>query len=218
MKQRQLVFLLFFGLLFCPGYGQNHGGQQAIIPLTMTLDEAIQTAREQSLTAMLAKHNFLVNYWQFRTYRAQFLPSLNLTSNLGQYNRSLIAVQNSETGGINYVNNDNLKNSLSLSIDQNIALTGGKVSLYTSLYRLDQFSPDKAVTYNSQPINISYNQPIRAFNSLKWQKKIEPKRFEKAKMEYLERMEDVTLSATQYFFDLLISQKELELARSSDAN
>lgn len=218
MKNRQLVFVLFFCLLCCPGYGQNNGGQQATIPLTMTLDEAIQTAREQSLTAMLAKHNFLVNYWQFRTYRAQFLPSLNLTSNLGQYNRSLIAVQNSETGGINYVNNDNLKNSLSLSIDQNIALTGGTVSLYTSLYRLDQFSPDKAVTYNSQPINISYNQPIRAFNSLKWQKKIEPKKFEKAKMEYLERMEDVTLSATQYFFDLLISQKELELARNSDAN
>ncbi|MEG1484373.1 MAG: TolC family protein [Bacteroidales bacterium] len=221
MERRQIAVTAFLCLLSLFGYGQNntqYGVDGRTIPLKMTLNDVIETAKEQSLTAMVAKHNFIVNYWQFRTYKAQFLPSLNLGSNLGEYNRSLVAVQNSETGEINYVNNDNLKNSLSLSIDQNIPFTGGKFSVYTSLYRLDQFAPDNSVTYNSQPINISYTQPIRAFNSLKWEKKIEPKKFERAKMQYLESMENVVTYATQLFFELLLSQKELELAQSSSTN
>lgn len=231
MKQRHLAFIVALAMLSSvAGYGQNSveatkelqketvKKEDGVIPITMTLEDVIQTAREQSLSAMMAKHSFLVNYWRFRTYRAQYLPSLNLGANLGQYNRSLVAVQNSETGEINYVNNDNLKNSLNLSIDQNIALTGGTVSLYTSLSRLDQFSPENSATYNSQPINISYTQPIRAFNSLKWEKKIEPKKFERAKMEYLETMENVTVYATQYFFELLLAQKELELSQSNMTN
>ena len=106
-------------------------------------------------------------------------------------------MQNSETGEINFVNNDNLRNTLTLSVDQNFALLGGTFSLYTSLNSLNQFSPDKKTTWNSQPINISYNQPIRAFNTLKWEKKIEPKRFEMAKMTYLESMESISVLAVK---------------------
>lgn len=215
MKMRYITCIaLFVASLFSPCYAQPTN----VDPLTMSLDDVLQTAREQSLSAMMAKHNFLVNYWRFRSYKAQYLPSLNLGANLGQYNRSLVAIQNSETGEINYVDNNNLKNGLNLSIDQNIALTGGKLSLYTSLNRLDQFSPNNSVTYNSQPVNISYNQPIRAFNSLRWERKIEPRKFEMAKKEYLESMENVTVYSTQLFFELLIAQKELELARNNNQN
>ena len=49
-------------------------------------------------------------------------------------------------------------NNISLSVDQNIALTGGKLSVYTQLYRLDQYSPHRSITYNSRPINITYIQ------------------------------------------------------------
>ena len=49
---------------------------------TMSLQEVIETAHSQSPSAILARHNFIVNYWQFRTYKAQFLPSLNLQGSL----------------------------------------------------------------------------------------------------------------------------------------
>ncbi len=214
IKNIMLLLIVFMGSNI---YAQSSQEQGATVKLDMGLDEVIKTAREQSLSAMIAKHNFLVEYWQFRTYKAQFLPSLNLGGGLGQYNRSLSTVQSSETGELNYVSNDYLINSLSLSVDQNIALTGGTVSVYTSLYRLDQFYYN-TTTYNSQPINISYTQPIRAFNSLKWEKKIEPKKFEVAKTTYLESMESVTVLAAQYFFTLLQSQMELEMAQTSGEN
>lgn len=208
------VFFVFVNA-FAMGGQQEHAVRKRLV---MTLDDVIQTARDQSQDALIVKHNFLVNYWEFRTYKAKFLPALNLQANLGQYDHSLVAVQNSQTGEINYVNNDNLRNSLTLSIDQNIPFTGGTVSVYTSLSRLDQFSPENAVTYNSQPINIYYNQPIKAYNSLKWEKKIEPKRFEMAKQTYLENMESITVTVTSYFFDLLLAQGQLDIAKKSYAN
>ncbi len=171
-------------------------------------------AQSKSLPALVAKYSFISSYWQFRSYKAQFLPSLNLGAQLGQYNRSIVALQDAETGETNYVQNDNMNNSLSLSIDQNIPFTGGTISLNTYLNRFDQFSPYGDLTYNSNPVNITYYQPIFQYNRLKWEKKTEPKRYEMSKRTYLENMEGIAVSATTYFFNVLRTQKSLEMARS----
>ena len=116
----------------------------------MTLEEVVETAREQSQASLIAKHNFLASYWQFRSYKAKLLPSLNLNASLGQYNRSITALQNSQTGEFNYIVNNNMNNNLSLSVNQSIAPTGGTLSLITSLSRLDQFSSQNPVTLHSR--------------------------------------------------------------------
>lgn len=188
------------------------------IKLRISLGEAIEIAKDQSPSALVAKHNFLASYWQFRAFRAQLLPSLNLSATLGNYNRSLVPLQNSETGEINYVANNNLKNSLSLSIDQNIALTGGRISLFTSLYRLDQFNSETPAMYNSQPINITYIQPLRTYNNLKWDKVTEPKRYERAKRRYLEQMENITGNVIPLYFDVLQAQQRLAMSSKNYDN
>ena len=208
---KKLLLLLSVVLVVVPLSAQK---QQ----LRMTLEEAIETARDQSPSALVAKHYFLASYWQFRTYKAQFLPSLNLEASLGQYNRSLLPLQNAETGEINYIKNNNLRNNLTLSIDQNIALTGGKFSVFTSLNRLDQFSPNNYALYNSQPLNINYSQPLTAYNSLKWEMKTEPKKYESARRSYLESMEDVTIAVTTLFFFFFSAQQKLEMATKNYQN
>ena len=211
-----LIAALFIGVVENV-YSQSasEGGQYHF---TMSLQDVIETAHAQSPSAVLAKHNFIVNYWQFRTYKAQFLPALNLQGSLGNYNRSLVPLQDAQTGEIGYLENNNLSNSLGLSVDQNIPFTGGSLSIVTSLNRLDQFSPVDMVTYNSQPVKITYSQPINAYNSLKWEKKIEPKRFELAQREYLSAMESITIAASTCFFDLLLAQKKVEMAHESHRN
>lgn len=188
------------------------------IKIKISLEEAIEIAKDQSPSALVAKHNFLASYWQFRAFKAQLLPSLNLSATLGNYNRSLVPLQNSETGEINYVANNNMKNSLSLSIDQNIALTGGRISLFTSLYRLDQFSSGKPANYNSQPINITYIQPLRTYNNLKWDKVTEPRRFERAKRRYLEQMENIIGNVIPLYFDVLQAQQRLAMSSKNYDN
>ena len=189
-------------------------GQDSVKHWEFTLEDVIVLAQSKSLPALVAKYSFISSYWQFRSYKAQFLPSLNLGAQLGQYNRSIVALQDAETGETNYVQNDNMNNSLSLSIDQNIPFTGGTISLNTYLNRFDQFSPYGDLTYNSNPVNITYYQPIFQYNRLKWEKKTEPKRYEMSKRTYLENMEGIAVSATTYFFNVLRTQKSLEMARS----
>ncbi len=213
-KLNRLLILpiVVFSLLSTHSFAQK-------IRLLMSLDEVIETAREQSPSALVAKHNFLASYWQFRAFKAQLLPSLNLSATLGQYNRSLVPLQNTQTGDINYIANNNLKNSLSLSIDQNIAFTGGKVSVFTSLYRLDQFnSSSNPIMYNSQPINITYVQPLRTYNTLKWDKVTEPKKYERAKRRYLDQLESILVNVSPMFFDVIQAQQKLTMSSKNYEN
>ena len=197
---RKRLLLVSIGWLLCSAItGQN------LTTRNITLEQAIEIAHARSPQVQMAQLNFMAQYWDFRSYKAQFLPSLNLHGNLGNYNRSLVDVRDPETGRISYVANNTLNNNLSISIDQNIPLTGGKVSLNTSLDRLDQFNYGTQI-YNSNPLTIHYTQPLRSFNELKWRKKTEPLRYEKEKKVYLESMENITLQTTSQFFSVLSAQ------------
>ena len=44
----------------------------------LTLDEVIKLSEEQSPNALMAKHRFRSSYWQYRTFVAQYRPSLTL--------------------------------------------------------------------------------------------------------------------------------------------
>ena len=188
------------------------------ITLYMTLEKVVEDARTQSLSALIAKHNYIVSYWEFRTYKAQFLPSLYLSGGVGEYNRSITRMQDAETGEFHYVNNNFLSNSLNLELKQNIPFTGGTISLNTYLDRTDQFSPKRSVNYNAQPIYMSYDQPLFAYNRLKWEKKIEPVKYEKAKREYLENVEEAVTVAVEYFFNLLLANENMQAAIRSKEN
>ena len=197
--RKKLILWIAGGLI-----GSVASGQSLVIG-KMTLEEAIGIAYTRSPQAQMVQLTFMSQYWSFRSYKAQLLPSLNLSGNLGNYNRSLVEVRDPDDGRISYVANNTLSNTLSVRINQNIAPTGGKVSLYTSLDRLDQFTYHTKI-YNSTPVSISYTQPLRSFNSLKWQKKTEPLQYEKAKKQYLESMENIVVQTSAYFFSVLSAQ------------
>lgn len=185
----------------------------------LNLNDAILLARQRSIDAILYRHQFLASYWQYRSFRAELLPSLNLGLTVPTFNHALVPLQNSETGEYKYVQDYSMRNSANLSIDQNIAPTGGKVSLYSSIERLDQFEPQRYHLYNTNPVSITYTQPIfGSFNTLKWDKKIEPERYQLAKYEYLENMEGVTIKAVDLFFNLASAQQKLNMAKMNFSN
>lgn len=183
----------------------------------LTLSEAIREARENSIDAMMAKHQFLGSYWEYRSHRANFLPSLSLSGSLPNFDRSLNSLQ-IPSGGYEYVQNYVMRNNIGLDLKQNIALTGGSISLHTGIERMDQYAPERFVNYNSSPISVILRQPIGAFNSLKWDKKIEPVKYERAKFVYLESMEYVTNTAVEIFFSQLVAQQNLAMAKQNYAN
>jgi outer membrane protein TolC len=68
------------------------------------------------------------------------------------------------------------------------------------------------------PLNIGIRQPIFEYNAYKWDTKIEPIKYEEAKRSYLEDMENVSIKATNYFFDLLLAQINMQIQLTNLAN
>ena len=201
MRHRSFIIILFLGCISC-------SAQQ------LTLSSAIQIAQENSYDAMVARLSFMSQYWSYRSFRAELLPAVSLSGGLLQFDRSMVEARNSDDGRISFVENNSMGNSVSLSVDQNIVPLGGKLSVQSYLYRLDQFSYDSKI-YNSQPIRLSYTQPLRAYNSLKWQKKTEPLKYENAKRTYLENMEEVAIEAVRLFFEVLAAQSTYQQSVST---
>lgn len=174
---------------------------------TLSLVDAIEMAKRNSYAAQVARYSFLGQYWNYRSYRAELLPSLNLSGGVMEFDRSIVEVRDPDTGRISYVDNNSLSNELSLSVNQNIPFLGGTLSLQSSLARLDQFDYDMK-TYNTVPLILSYTQPIKAYNALKWRKKTAPLEYENARRAYLEAMQDITINVTNLFFTVLSAQED----------
>ena len=157
---------------------------------SITLDEAIVIARTQSVDAAVALNELKTAYWEYRTFRANLLPEMNLKATLPSYNKKYNSYQQ-EDGTYTYVRNNNLQMSGELSIDQSIWFTGGTLSLNSSLDFLKQLDGDKSKRYMSVPIALTLNQPIFGVNNIKWDRRIEPVRYAEAKASFLSATENV---------------------------
>lgn len=173
----------------------------------MSLSDVVSIARSQSVQALEAKSAFVSDYWAWRSYQASRLPTLSLYGDLGNFNRYLNLLQDPSTGQMVYATSYNMQNSLGLMARQNITATGGSLSLYSDLSRIDQFGTNAGKTWYAQPVTLSYSQPIFRYNQFKWDKLISPKEYEKAKRAYLESMEEVTILAAQYYYDVMLARR-----------
>lgn len=198
MLKRKLLYILVGTALSITASAQRQ---------TMSLNDAILIAQQNSFDAQLARFSFMSSYWAYKSFRAELLPSMSITGGIMNFNHSRVEARNSEDGKINYVDNNSLTNSLTFSVDQQISSLGGTLSLQSYLYRLDQFDY-KMTTYNTLPLKLSYAQPLRSYNELKWRKKSEPKEYERAKKVYLENIEDVAIQVASLYFDAISAQSD----------
>lgn len=181
----------------------------------LTLSEVIQLAKDQSPQAILAKHRFRASYWQYKTYKADYLPSIKMTTTPLDYNRALMS--SLQKDGYEYIKVNSNTSSLGFELNQNIGLTGGRFYVTTSLDRVDDFNKDSS-SFKSVPYKIGFTQPIFGFNALKWNKKIEPIKYEEAKRNYLQSVENISMDASRLFFDLILAQQNLKTAKLNYAN
>lgn len=65
---------------------------------------------------------------------------------------------------------------------------------------------------------LTLNQPIFGVNNIKWNRRIEPLRYEEAKAEFISASENVALQAVTHFFNLLMAKENLGIARQNYDN
>ncbi|UZR97352.1 TolC family protein [Chondrinema litorale] len=183
----------------------------------MSIEEVIDRATTTSLLALKSTNIYLAGYWQYNSYKASLLPQVNLKLTPVDYNRSFSQQWNSNEEAFAYYETQTLNNYSTVSIDQNLAFSGGTLSLQSSLDHLENLTDDQYSAFNASPVQLAYTQPILGFNDFKWKKKLSPLAYELAKREYLEVMQQARLFAINYYFDLLIAQVSLEIAKSNQA-
>jgi outer membrane protein TolC len=178
----------------------------------LSLNDVIYIAQQQSPDALIAKHRFRRSYWEYKTFKANYLPQLRADATVPEFNRS-IDIVTLPSGVDIFQERSFARTSAELSINQRVGFTGGQLFVNSGLSRLDNFTDSTTLTsYRANAINIGYSQPIFRFNPYKWDKKIEPVKYTQAQSVYLENMEQVAITATNYFFNLLLAQIEREIA------
>ena len=183
----------------------------------ITLNEAITLARVQSVNAAVALNELKTAYWEYRTFQADLLPEVNFSATLPSYAKSYNSYQQGD-GSYTFVRNNFMQMAGALSIDQNIWLTGGKLSLNTSLDFMKQLDGTKDERYMSVPIALTLNQPIFGTNTFKWNRRIEPVRYAEAKANFLSETEEVTMTTINYFFNLLLAKENVSIAKQNLEN
>lgn len=192
-------------------------GLRAQDTITVNLPEAIQRSVSISVDAVVARNQFKSSYWGYRTYKAELLPEVTLNTTLPYYSKSYNAFQNSD-GTYTFVSNDYSKIDAGISISQNIPLTGATLSVESSFQRLEQYGGNGSTRYMAIPGSITLQQPIFGFNRVKWLQKIEPVKYQGAKQQLVADMEDVSNTAIQYYFNLLLGQINMEIAQQNLKN
>lgn len=209
---KKKIYLSIIGCLFTLFLsGQND-------TIYLPLNEAILLAQDSSLSAFRFKYAYEAGYWSYRYYQARRLPSLNMTVNPFTYNRSITKQFNSADSSFRYYEEQNLNNSIGLNLEQGLTLTGGKIYVASDLGRLENYVGEKGASYYSTPFRLGINQPLFGFNTYKWEKLIEPIKFQKAKLDYVQSAENIALETINLYFDLVVAQQNLKIADSNLAN
>ncbi len=178
--------------------------------LRLSLNEVIAIAKEKSTASVQAATLRENQYWQYKTFKANYNPQLGLDGSLPQFSKTNIPVIQPE-GTVEFkpVINDN--SQLNLGITQNIGATGGQLFIGSNMLRFRDFDR-RQTRYNGNPLVVGFNQPLFAFNPFSWDKKIEPLRFEESQRRYIQDVASIGRETTELFFSLLIAQINAEIA------
>jgi outer membrane protein TolC len=178
---------------------------------TISLQEAIDQAKDASPLARSARYALIANQWRYRSFRADLLPGLSFSGNAPNYRRAFRENLNPDgTTDLIYTQQSNA--SVGLTVNQPLMYTGGSLSVSSGISRLGIFADENTYLWSSTPLVIGYSQPLFQFNDLKWRNRIEPLRLQIAEKRYDETVEELSLTVTQRYFDVLLAKINMNIA------
>lgn len=211
MMAMKYAYLILFLVITSIGLAAPGGDT-----VRLTLPQVVEMAKRNSIAAKQAVTVRENRYWQWRTFKSNYQPQLSLSGILPGYSKTTQQVlQPDGTILFQPIHNDN--SSLQLDFSQSITATGGTIYGTTQMQRFYDFDR-KNTLYNGVPYAIGYSQPLFQYNQLRWDKKIEPLKYNESKQAYIESQEQIAITVSGYFFDLLLAQVNLQIAETNFAN
>ena len=184
--------------------------------IKLTLNNVIELAITQSSSVKYAQNRNVNYYWRWKNFRTSFMPKLVLSGTMPDYRQTTTPVTQPD-GSIEFRNISQLKMSSQVALSQYIPQTGTSIYAATSLYGIQDYN-NNSLSFSGNPFSIGFSQPIFAYNWAKWAKKTEPLVYQEAQKNYIESIEEISLSATSRFFRYLSIQTNYNLAASNLKN
>lgn len=182
----------------------------------LDLQDVVSLAVEQSSAVKYAQNRNENYYWRWKNYKTKYRPQLVVSGNLPDFTKSTVGVTQPD-GSLEFKQVTNLATSARLSLNQSIPFTGTYVYASTSAYRFQDYNKD-IVRFSGSPFSVGFTQPIFAINWMKWQGKTEPLIYDEAQKDFIESIEEISLSTVYRFFRYLMVQTNYKLAESNLKN
>lgn len=212
MRMQKWIVCCVWLLLVVPAKAQ-----QETLTLDLTLQNAVALARSKSILAQSAKNRFNTSYWQYRLFKANYRPILNLDATIPDLNRSIQPITLPD-GSDAFVERSLANSSVGLTMSQRLRWTGGQVFVRSDLERIDLLNNIGGTSYLSTPVTVGLQQPLLAHNPFRWENEIEPLLYAEAEQRLLEELEQVSIQAVDRFFDLYLAQINVQIAAKNVAN
>jgi len=190
--------------------------QGAAPPQRFTLQQAIDRAQSQGLTALAARATRDAARQRDRAFSAGLLPQLSLGGNVPTFNRSIIPVLQPD-GSTDFRPQEQNESSLNMRLTQRIPYLGGDLFVNSQLSRLDRVGTTSSRTWQSTPMLVGIQQNLFRPNALKWDARAQELQAESAERSYREAMEDVAIQTANAFFDYYTAKLGLENAITNAA-
>lgn len=188
--------------------------------LYMTSEDLIDISLSQSPDLELANIQYAIASLQYQRFATFLKPSLNINGQIPILNRA-INVINLPDGQEEFVNQSTMRNRLGASLDYQLASTGGRIFVASSIERLDVFRTEQfpySKSYFFTPVTIGIEQPLFQFNSIKWQKEILERQEDQTDARRVLEQESVVYAVVSGFYDLELIRRRMELTQSKIAD
>ena len=214
--RKLICFALLFSVLDPGASAQETKSKADSAKLGLSLRNVVQLAISQSSALKYAQNQHVSYYWRYRNFSKQFLPNLILSGTLPNYTQSTVPVTQPD-GSIEFKQISYLSNSSNLSLNQYIPLTGTQIYASSTLSRVQDYNKN-SISWSGSPFSIGFNQPIFAYNWMKWSKKTEPMIYDESQKNFIQTIEGIAYNACSYFFNYLRIQTNYNLAKNSFDN
>jgi outer membrane protein TolC len=196
---KQILIVLFGAFLL----GQTLNGQTLL-----SLQQALEQSTANSPVAKQIQSTYESNKWLYKAALGNRAPQLRLNGDLPGYQRRINQVLQPD-GSFQFIPVRQAYSNVGLSLSQVIPATGGSISFESRINRGDFFDTENSTFYQTNPLQISFYQPLFRFNTQKFNWKQDKLRLELATRQQIEQIEALNAEVISRYFDLYIAQLQL---------
>ena len=210
-----MAYRSFTGAALAATFVAAAASAQQTTPL-LTLQEVVARAQREGTSAQVARSVRDAARYRNNAFNQRLLPQLFVNGNAADLDRGINPITLPD-GSTQFISQSQNQSTLSAGFSQAIPLTGGTISVGSSVSRIDQFGGTNAKYYQTSPVLVTLQQDLFRPRTIVWNQRVQDLSAAVAERSYLETREDVAGAAADAFFNLYAQEMALRNANTNAA-